>query len=461
MKRLLLFLPFALGAQTLLNSDVVVVGGLNYCSDAGSTDAYACALPRAITAYQAGQQLLFRANTANTGGATVNFNSVGAIAIKKSGTSGLVDPADGEICAGCFTLVVYTGTVFQMVGAPGTSSSGGAGAANYAVSFTSQTSVTASHAMGTKNIVVDCYDASDIRIDPHRVTSTSTSAAAITFLSAQSGYCVVNGSGGAGISSVSGTANQITCSTSSGAVTCGAAAALDYSGLTSTKPMKAGTTAPGTCTVGEMFFDTDATAGSNLYACTSTNTWTLQAGGGGGSTLSIPFTIQGNGNLGNAEISTTAHTGVCHRFSLQAQHAFTKIALSVATVSGTCAGTCGFAVALYDSSKARIAQAVMTSGGTPNYNTLGAKQLSLGGTVTMAAGKYYVCYASDSIVAQFPMVNLDHAEAENNGTVGAEHGYQGSLSSGSGGSITLPSTLTGTFNVTSTGGRLIPMVLLP
>lgn len=45
-------------------------------------------------------------------------------------------------------------------------------------------------------------------------------------------------------------------------------------------PLK-GTTAPATCTVGELFYDTDAPAGSNLYACTAANTWTLQAGGSG------------------------------------------------------------------------------------------------------------------------------------------------------------------------------------
>ena len=56
--------------------------------------------------------------------------------------------------------------------------------------------------------------------------------------------------------------------------------ANDFSGASTTKPMKTGTSAPGTCAVGEFFFDTDATAGSNVYACTATNTWTLQGGGG-------------------------------------------------------------------------------------------------------------------------------------------------------------------------------------
>lgn len=43
-----------------------------------------------------------------------------------------------------------------------------------------------------------------------------------------------------------------------------------------------GTTAPATCVVGEVFFDTDATAGSNWYGCTATNTWTLMSGSGSG-----------------------------------------------------------------------------------------------------------------------------------------------------------------------------------
>lgn len=43
-----------------------------------------------------------------------------------------------------------------------------------------------------------------------------------------------------------------------------------------------GTTAPATCVVGQLFFDTDATAGSNLFGCTASNTWTALGGGGSG-----------------------------------------------------------------------------------------------------------------------------------------------------------------------------------
>lgn len=42
-----------------------------------------------------------------------------------------------------------------------------------------------------------------------------------------------------------------------------------------------GTTAPATCVVGQIFFDTDGVAGSNLYGCTDTDTWTQQVMDGG------------------------------------------------------------------------------------------------------------------------------------------------------------------------------------
>ncbi|MGA2266997.1 MAG: hypothetical protein ABSH44_00885 [Bryobacteraceae bacterium] len=53
---------------------------------------------------------------------------------------------------------------------------------------------------------------------------------------------------------------------------------VDFTSATSTKPLKTGTTLPTACAVGELFFKTDATAGANLYACTATNTWSVQGG---------------------------------------------------------------------------------------------------------------------------------------------------------------------------------------
>ena len=53
---------------------------------------------------------------------------------------------------------------------------------------------------------------------------------------------------------------------------------VDFSALSSTKPFKTGTSLPTTCSVGEMFYKTDATPGKNLYACTAAQVWTLQGG---------------------------------------------------------------------------------------------------------------------------------------------------------------------------------------
>lgn len=57
---------------------------------------------------------------------------------------------------------------------------------------------------------------------------------------------------------------------------------VDFTQAQATAPVKAGTAPPETCNVGELFYDTDGTPGQNLYGCTALNTWTLQAGSGGG-----------------------------------------------------------------------------------------------------------------------------------------------------------------------------------
>lgn len=80
----------------------------------------------------------------------------------------------------------------------------------------------------------------------------------------------------------------------------------DAGSATWTKPLKAGTTAPATCAVGEMFYDTDATAGQNIYGCTATNTWTLESGGGGGVTETIVFRTLCQNTIAGPNFSTPA-----------------------------------------------------------------------------------------------------------------------------------------------------------
>jgi hypothetical protein len=63
---------------------------------------------------------------------------------------------------------------------------------------------------------------------------------------------------------------------------------IDFGAAAATRPFKTGTALPSTCQVGEGFFKSDGLAGQNLYGCTSTNQWTLQAGGGSGGTVPLP-----------------------------------------------------------------------------------------------------------------------------------------------------------------------------
>jgi len=75
---------------------------------------------------------------------------------------------------------------------------------------------------------------------------------------------------------------------------------IDFAGASSTRPLKTGTSLPATCQPGELFFRTDAPAGSNLYGCTSLNVWSLEAGGAGGGGSTVPdVTNQANKVLSN------------------------------------------------------------------------------------------------------------------------------------------------------------------
>lgn len=82
-------------------------------ADAGANDTYAITLSPAPSAYAdiLGLPISFKANTINTGAATLNVNSIGAIDIKKFGSQAL---SDGDIKANQWVTVIYDGTNFQL-----------------------------------------------------------------------------------------------------------------------------------------------------------------------------------------------------------------------------------------------------------------------------------------------------------------------------------------------------------
>lgn len=54
---------------------------------------------------------------------------------------------------------------------------------------------------------------------------------------------------------------------------------VDFSAAATTKPAKTGSSLPATCLTGEVFFNTNAAPGANLYGCVATNTWAAIAEG--------------------------------------------------------------------------------------------------------------------------------------------------------------------------------------
>jgi hypothetical protein len=73
-------------------------------------------------------------------------------------------------------------------------------ASNFTCPFTSQTSVTCTHNLGTTAVLVDVYNAASppVEIFPTSVTLTSNNVVTVTFSSSQSGTVVINGSNGSG-----------------------------------------------------------------------------------------------------------------------------------------------------------------------------------------------------------------------------------------------------------------------
>jgi hypothetical protein len=97
----------------LVSTDFVKQSGAQtYAADGGASDSYAITLSPAPGSYTTGMVLQFKANTANTGAATLNVNSLGAKTIKKQKDQ---DLGNNDIKAGSIVEVVYDGTNFQML----------------------------------------------------------------------------------------------------------------------------------------------------------------------------------------------------------------------------------------------------------------------------------------------------------------------------------------------------------
>ena len=122
---------------------------------------------------------------------------------------------------------------------------------------------------------------------------------------------------------------------------------IDFSALPSTKPVQVGTALPATCQVGQMFFNSGATPGANLYGCTTTNIWSLQSSpstGGSGSPASGATMAAQLGDLQAVRTSSNILTiGTnCSNATPCNVHfggtVFSITSAATATVSGTATG---------------------------------------------------------------------------------------------------------------------------
>src|SRR6185436_18606360 len=95
--------------------NVNTIGAALFCADAGANDTYACNLNPLPTGYVIGNHYFFKANTVNTGAATINFNALGAQAIKKVPGGITTALNDGDICAGQIVELAWDGTNMQML----------------------------------------------------------------------------------------------------------------------------------------------------------------------------------------------------------------------------------------------------------------------------------------------------------------------------------------------------------
>ena len=335
-------IPYRSGSGTSAPASADQLSALFSCEDGGmSNNAYGCTLSPAIAAYRAGTAYWFKAGAANTGPATVNFNTLGPRAIKKLANR---DLAANDIVAGQWVMVTYDGVNMQMqsqsANPPGTLISSVFGrigpvtaqSGDYSTAQVTEsgnlyfTNGRAQSAFGFPGVVrlsggaLDCPSCittstsadtdlagsfphlSVARIQGRPVASTQpTDLQYLGWNNSVSGWepkslpappvasffgrtgAVAPQSGDYSFAQISGTvaSNQVPAAvmrTDQGnAVTAGT---QDFRAADHTLPMKSGTSAnlPGTCGIGETYFATDAPAGTNLYGCTAVNTWSAQGG---------------------------------------------------------------------------------------------------------------------------------------------------------------------------------------
>lgn len=158
--RILAFIAFCF-ALTVSAQNVAQPGlrDLSCTATSGSGTAYACSIAVAPSAYVNGLTYRFKADIANTGAATINFNGLGAIPIHKI-PGGITTPlVSGDIYAGQMVVMIYDGTQMQVISQLG---GGALGAALLSGANIYTGSNTFKPTTGTSQIIIDTMPASQL-----------------------------------------------------------------------------------------------------------------------------------------------------------------------------------------------------------------------------------------------------------------------------------------------------------
>lgn len=97
-------------ASAVLSSKTIST--FNYAADAGANDTYVISLSPPPGGYTTGMIIFFKANTVNTGAASINVNSLGAKTIVKRVNTVL---ANADIAALGLCMIIYDGTNFVLL----------------------------------------------------------------------------------------------------------------------------------------------------------------------------------------------------------------------------------------------------------------------------------------------------------------------------------------------------------
>lgn len=325
------------GASTAANADLMSQPFA--CQDAGAVNAYACSLTPAITGYTPGTSYWFHAGNANTGTATINFNGLGPKGIVKRSNRQLEagDILAGQWVMVTYDGIAMqmqsqtassgngaTSSVFGRTGAV-TAAAGDYTTAQVTESgnqyFTDARAQAAFSFPGVVKLVAGALDCptcvttgtgadtdlygsfphlSVVKLQGRRVAATAPAdqqylgwnsgagqweprtlpAPALTSLFGRTG-AVTAQAGDYSFGQIGGTlgATQLPAAAMrtdvSNTVSGGT---QDMRAADHTLPIKSGPAAglPATCAPGEVYFATDAAAGSNVYGCTAANTWSAQ-----------------------------------------------------------------------------------------------------------------------------------------------------------------------------------------